>query len=88
VKEPGNANFLRTIGEALYQTKDLENAEVMLLRAFDSTITKSNQQNPQTTEIVKSLIQLYETRGKPEKVNEWRAKLPKTEAIEQSSDAL
>jgi len=30
-----------------------------------------------------NLINLYEAWGKPEKVNEWRAKLPQTEAVEE-----
>jgi len=30
-----------------------------------------------------NLIDLYESWGKPEKAEEWRAKLPKTEAAEE-----
>jgi hypothetical protein len=30
-----------------------------------------------------NLIELYEAWGKPEKAEEWRAKLPETEAVEE-----
>jgi hypothetical protein len=30
-----------------------------------------------------NLIELYEARGKPKKAEEWREKLPQTEAVEQ-----
>lgn len=33
--------------------------------------------------VVKNLIGLYEAWGKPEKAEEWREKLPQTEAIEE-----
>jgi hypothetical protein len=33
--------------------------------------------------VVKNLIRLYEARVKPEKAEEWRAKLPKMEAVEE-----
>jgi len=34
-------------------------------------------------EFLNNLIDLYEAWGKPEKADEWRAKLPQTEASEQ-----
>lgn len=33
--------------------------------------------------VVKNLIVLYETQGKPEKAEEWRAELPQTETVKQ-----
>ncbi|MHC4354063.1 MAG: hypothetical protein ACYS0H_15245, partial [Planctomycetota bacterium] len=82
-KEPENADFLRTQGEALCYTEDREHAEAILLRAFDLSIAASDPHDPQITEVVQSLIQLYESWGKAEKAEEWRAKLPQTEAGEQ-----
>jgi len=35
-----------------------------------------------TAEVIHLLIALYETWNKPEKAKEWRAKLPKTEAVD------
>lgn len=75
-KEPENADFLRTLGEALYHTEDRENAEAILLRAFDLIITTSDLHDPQTADVVQSLIQLYEAWGKPEEAEKWRAQLP------------
>jgi tetratricopeptide (TPR) repeat protein len=79
-KEPENAGFLRTLGEALYHTEDREHAEAALLRALELSIAASDTKELQTTEIVQSLIQLYGVWGKPEKAEEWRAKLAQTEA--------
>jgi hypothetical protein len=36
-----------------------------------------------TNKIVNNLIELYEAWGKPEQAEKWRAKLPKTEAVEE-----
>ena len=82
-KEPENADFLRTLGEALYYSKDWENAEVILLRAFDVSITISDSHDPQTGEVVQSLIQLYEDWNKPEEAEEWWTKLSQIEIVEQ-----
>ncbi|MHC4536625.1 MAG: hypothetical protein ACYS6K_21970 [Planctomycetota bacterium] len=80
-KEPENADFLRTLGEALYHTEDQEHAEAILLRAFDLSIATSNPHDPKTAEVMQLLIQLYESWDKPEKANQWRVKLLKTEAV-------
>ncbi|MHC4230125.1 MAG: hypothetical protein ACYSW0_22035, partial [Planctomycetota bacterium] len=45
-KEPENADFLRTQGEALYHTEDREHAEAILLRAFDLSIAASDPHDP------------------------------------------
>jgi tetratricopeptide (TPR) repeat protein len=82
-KEPGNANFLRTLGEALYHTEDRGHAEAILLRAFSLSIAASDPNDPQITEVIQLLIQLYESWGKPEKAEDWRAKLLQTEAVKE-----
>jgi hypothetical protein len=81
-KEPENADFLRTLGEALYHTEDREHAEANLLRAFDLSIAASDPHDPKITKVIQLLIQLYESWDKPEKANQWRVKLPKTEAVD------
>jgi tetratricopeptide (TPR) repeat protein len=80
-KEPENADFLRTQGEALCHTEDREHAEEILLRAFDLSIAASDPQDPQITEVVQLLIQLYESWNKPEEADKWRARLSQTEAM-------
>ncbi len=82
-KEPENPDFLRTLGKAFYHTKDRENAEAILLRAFDLSIDASDPHDPVTAEIMQLLIELYESWEKPEKAEEWRAKLPQTKTVEQ-----
>jgi hypothetical protein len=74
-KEPGKADFLRTLGEAFFYNKDIENAEVMFLRAFDLSIANSDLHDPKTIQIVKLFVQLYESWNKPEEAEKWREKL-------------
>ncbi|MGD8501598.1 MAG: hypothetical protein PVJ86_13180 [Phycisphaerales bacterium] len=75
-KEPENADFLRTLGEALYHTEDREHAEAILLKAFDLSIAASDPHDPKAGEAIQLLIRLYESLDKPEKAAQWRAKLP------------
>jgi serine/threonine protein kinase len=79
-KEPRNVDFLMTLGEALYHAEDLENAEAMLLRAFDLSIAGSDPHNAKTAKVIHLLIGLYETWNKLEEAEKWREKLPKIEA--------
>lgn len=71
--------FLGTLGEALYHTEDRENAETVLLRAFDSSIAASDSHDPMTAEVAQLLIQLYESWDKPDEAEKWRAKLTRKE---------
>jgi hypothetical protein len=82
-KEPENADFLRTLGEALYHSEDREHAEAILLRAFDLSIAASDPHDPKAGEVIQLLIELYEAWDKPEKADEWRAKLSQTGAVEE-----
>ncbi|MHC4438446.1 MAG: protein kinase domain-containing protein [Planctomycetota bacterium] len=75
-KEPENADFLRTLGEALYHTEDREHAEAILLRALKLSIAASEPRDPVTVEVMQLLIQLYEAWNKPEEAEKWREKLP------------
>jgi tetratricopeptide (TPR) repeat protein len=78
-KEPRNVDFLMTLGKALYHAKDLENAEAMLLGAFDLSIAGSDVHNAKSAEAIQLLIDLYESWNKPEQANDWRAKLKQIE---------
>jgi tetratricopeptide (TPR) repeat protein len=82
-KEPENADFLKTLGEALYHTEDREYAEAMLLRALELSIADSEPRDPVTVEVMQLLIQLYKSWNKPEKANEWRTKLAQIEDFEE-----
>ena len=46
------------------------------------TRLKLGDDHPYTVNFINNLVQLYEAWGKPEKAEEWRAKLPQTEVVE------
>ncbi len=54
-----------------------------MLRAVWGRRLTLGDKHPDTLESWNSLIGLYEAWGKPKKAEEWRAKLPRTEAVEQ-----
>jgi hypothetical protein len=55
----------------------------MLLEAAEGGIQKLGQQHPHTKESIDNLIELYEAWNKPEKADNWRAKLPSNQATQQ-----
>jgi len=54
-----------------------------LLEAVEGRRLKLGDEHPHTLKSWQNLIELYEAWDKPEKAEEWRAKLPRTEAAEQ-----
>jgi len=60
-----------------------DEAEQLLLEAIEGRRLKLGDTHPHTSESWNNLIDLYEAWGKPEKADEWRAKLPQTEAVEE-----
>jgi len=58
-------------------------AEPLLLEAVEGRRLKLGDTHPHTLESWHNLIELYEVWGKPEKAAEWRAKLPKIEAVDE-----
>jgi len=60
-----------------------KNAAVTLLRALELSIAASDSQDIRTSKVVQLLIQLYEAWNKPDKAEEWRAKLPRKQPKEQ-----
>jgi len=61
---------------------DYDKAEPLLQEALEGRRLKLGDTHPHTLESWNNLIDLYEAWNKPEKANEWRAKLPQTEAVE------
>ena len=57
-------------------------AEKFLLKALEGRRLILGDKHPYTVESLENLITLYEAWNKPEKAKEWRAKLPKMEAVE------
>jgi hypothetical protein len=60
-----------------------EDSESLLVETFEGQRLKLGDNHPHTLESWNNLIALYNAWDKPEKANEWRAKLPKTEAIDE-----
>jgi serine/threonine protein kinase/Tfp pilus assembly protein PilF len=60
-----------------------EKAEPLLFEAIEGRRLKLGDTHPHTIESIKNLIELYEAWNKPEKAEEWRSKLPKTEAVDE-----
>ena len=56
-------------------------AEPLLLEAIEGRRLKLGDTHPHPLESIKNLINLYEFWNKPEKAEEWRAKLPQKEAL-------
>jgi tetratricopeptide (TPR) repeat protein len=74
-KEPDNPDFLTTRGEALYHAQNWQDAESALLTAYSLTNAGSGPRHPATDRVVRLLVQLYESGGKPDEAARWRAKL-------------
>jgi len=65
----------------LYKEQGLyDKAEPLLL---EGRRLKLGDTHPHTIESINNLIELYEAWNKPEKAEQWRAKLPQTEAMEE-----
>ena len=58
-------------------------AEQNLIALLNSVREYLGETHPETRGCILAFIELYEAWGKPEKAQEWRAKLPQTEAIEE-----
>jgi hypothetical protein len=58
-------------------------AEPLHLKAFEGRCLKLGGTHPHTLESINNLIDLYEAWNLPEKVEQWRAKLHQTEAVEE-----
>jgi len=52
-------------------------------QAVDGLRLKLSDTHPHTIDSLNNLIALYEACNKPEKANEWQAKLLQTEAVEE-----
>ncbi len=83
---PGPSRLLRVyarIGGSVQKQGRYEDAEKYLFKALKGRCLKLGDTHPHTLESWKSLIELYEAWNKPEKAEEWRIKLPQTDAVEE-----
>ncbi|MHC4538350.1 MAG: tetratricopeptide repeat protein [Planctomycetota bacterium] len=62
------------------EQRDYHKAEPLFVEALEGRRLKLGDTHPHTRESLNNLIELYEAWSKPEKAEEWRAELPRTEA--------
>lgn len=79
---PYTLNVINDFGVLRTKQKRYVNAEQLLLEALEGRCLKLGDTHPHTLESWNNLIELYEAWDKPETANQWRAKLPQTEAVE------
>ena len=72
-----------SLGVFLQEYHRYDEAEPLFIQAFEGRRPKLGDAHPHTVESMNNLIALYEAWSKPEKANEWRAKLPQTEAVDE-----
>ena len=65
------------------QQAPYDNAEQLLLEAVEGRRHKLGDTHPHTLQSLNNLITLYEAWDKPEKAEEWRAKLHQADAVEE-----
>ena len=59
---------------------DYDDAEPLLLKAVKGRRLKLGDEHPHALESIRNVIDLYEAWDKPDKAEEWRAKLPDNQA--------
>jgi serine/threonine protein kinase/Flp pilus assembly protein TadD len=77
---PACFGTMHDLGVLYKEQARYEDAEKYLLEAVKGRRLKLGDKHPHTIESLNNLIDLYEAWNKPEKAQEWRAKLPQTEA--------
>jgi tetratricopeptide (TPR) repeat protein len=73
---------LSGLAQAYTDMGDYYKAEPLLLEALQGYRLKLGDTNPKTLKSLNNLIGLYEAWNKPEKANQWRAKLQQIETLE------
>jgi len=72
---PGTLETMNDLGVVYKEQARYDEAEELFLEAVEGRIIKLGDQHPNTQESLNNLIDLYEAWNKPEKAEQWRAKL-------------
>ena len=75
-EDEGTLNSIFRVAKLYRDQSQYDNAEQLLLKAEETTRRVFGNDHKITNASVNNLTELYETWGKPEKAEEWRAKLP------------
>jgi serine/threonine protein kinase len=79
-EHPQVIGYMRNLALLHLDQERYDDAEKLLLEAVDVSYVKLGDTHPRTLKLIINLIALYEAWNKPEKANQWRSKLPQTEA--------
>lgn len=82
-RRPYREGFFSFEGYYLLAEGNYEGAERALTEALEHSRQVLGERHPETRGCMIALAELYEAWGKPEKAEEWRAKLAQTEAVEE-----
>jgi len=82
-KHPDALETINDLAVLYKEQAQYEEAEPLLIEDLNGYRLKLGDSHPHTIESWQDLINLYEAWGKLEKAEEWWAKLPQTEAVEQ-----
>ncbi|MFC1637302.1 tetratricopeptide repeat protein [Planctomycetota bacterium] len=80
---PETLETINDLGILHRQQQHYGEAERLLTEAFEGRKIKLGNTHPHTEESFNNFIELYEVWNKPEKVEEWRAKLPQRKAVKE-----
>jgi len=75
-------NMVR-LGWVYTEQQRYDEAEALLLDAFELSHRVLGPLDQITIESIGKVVELYEAWNKPEQANQWRAKLPQTEAVDE-----
>jgi tetratricopeptide (TPR) repeat protein len=81
--QPARDNYIRSLAWAIYRQGQYADAERLLIKALEFSRRVFGEEHPETRACLEHFVRLYEAWGKPQKAEEWRSKLPQTEAVEQ-----
>jgi len=79
-KHPETLGSINGLGVLRTKQKRYDEAEPLLIQALEGRRLRLGDEHPHTQGSLNDLIELYKAWNKPEKADQWRAKLPQTEA--------
>jgi tetratricopeptide (TPR) repeat protein len=81
--QPAHESYIRSLAWLRYRQNQYAKAERLLIKALEFSRRVFGEEHPETRACLEHFVRLYEAWGKPQKAEEWRSKLPQTEAVEQ-----
>jgi len=81
--QPACESYIRSIAWSNYRSGQYATVERQLIRALEFSRRLLGEEHPEIQACQEHFVALYEAWGKPEKAEQWRAKLPRTEGTEE-----